>query len=52
MPAKHLSRLIDRVLNLDSNAPASLRLLYKLENELIKTATSRKIIYTRTCIDL
>ena len=52
MPAKHLSRLIYRMLDLDSNAATSLRLLYKLDNKLIKTAPSQKIIYMRTSIDL
>lgn len=52
MPAKHLSRLIYRVLDLDSNAAASLRLLYKLDNKLIKKASGQKIIYMRTSIDL
>lgn len=33
MPAKHLSRLIYRVLDLDGNATASLRLLYNLDNK-------------------
>jgi hypothetical protein len=52
MPAKHLSRLIYRVLDLDSNAAASLRLLYNLDNNLIKTASSQKIVYMRTSMDL
>jgi hypothetical protein len=52
MPAKHLSRLIYRVLDLDSNAAASLRLLYKLDNNLINTVSSQKIIYMRTSIVL
>jgi hypothetical protein len=41
MPAKHLSRLIYRVLDLDGNTAASLRLLYNLDNNLIKTASSQ-----------
>jgi hypothetical protein len=50
MPAKHLSRLVYRVLDLDSNAAARLRPLYKLDDKLIKTASSQKIIYMRTSI--
>jgi hypothetical protein len=52
MPAKHLSRLIYRVLNLNSNAAASLRLLYKLDNKLIKRPLAEKIINMLTSIDL
>ena len=48
MSAKHLGRLIYCMLNLDSNAAAGLRLLYKLNNKLIKTASIQKIIYIRT----
>jgi hypothetical protein len=40
------------VLDLDRDTAASLRLLYKLENNLVKMVSSQKIITMRTSIAL
>ena len=52
MSAKHFCRLIYRVLNLDGDTAASLRLLYKLDNNLIKTGPNQVIIYMLTSMVL
>lgn len=52
MPAKHFSQLMDRMFNLESSAAAHQRLLYKLDNKLIKTAFSLTIIYKHTSVAL
>ena len=53
MAAKHLRRLIYRVLNLDSDPSASLGLLYKLSNNnLVKTGSSKTFFSIHTSIGL